>query len=179
MARRIIYTDRIIHDIRSGLGDIPIMEKYQISPAEFMEILTKLQEVDAVQSEEIERLVTNLRKQSDVSEMRSTPRNYLVFTTSVYDAHDASISGVINDISESGLQVEGISVEVDESRSFVIRSDVFTVGAPITFDAECKWFRPSGPEGRHVAGFEITMISDSSLEQLRKLIQQLSLGDLS
>ena len=177
MSHRTIYTDRVIKDIRSGLGDVPIMEKYQISPAEFLEVLKKIKEIDVIGFAEVEHRITELEKKSDPSEMRSVPRNYMVFTTWISDANDPSKSGLVNDISENGLQVEGISVKVNEAKSFIIRSDIFSVDTPIEFDAECRWVKPTDFGDTDIAGFEITLISDQNLNRLRKLIQQLSLGE--
>jgi len=177
MAKRTIYANRIIEAIRSGMGDVPIMEKYQISPGEFMEILRKLKRGDPTDSEKIEARLIELEKNLNPSEMRSMPRNYMVFQVTVEDTDDASVFGTVNDITESGFQVEGIQSNVDDAGRFVIRSEILAEDTEIVFEAVCRWTKPGAITENDVAGFEITSISESSLGELRKLIRYLSLGE--
>ncbi len=177
MEKRTICCTEIIEAIRSGMGDVPIMEKYQISPGEFMDILMKLKEVEPADSETVVTLLRELQKTCDPMELRSMPRNYLVFAATVHDADDPSVRGSVNDITEGGFQVEGIRAAVNETRKFVIKSEVLAVDTEIAFEATCRWTKPDDLRDHDVAGFEITSISESSLAELRKLIQHLSLGE--
>ena len=176
MDNRTLYIKRILADIRAGMGDVPIMEKYRLSPADLMAILLEFGHLRTGESVGEEQKMRTLRKDVSDTEMRVLPRNYLTLSLSVHDAADHSISGVINDITENGLQIEGIPANVGEIRSFVISCDMFPGDPPIVFDAECRWIGQLEANKQFVAGFEITMISDEAAEQLLKLIRQITLG---
>lgn len=168
---------KIVADLESGLGDVPIMEKYHLSPAELMMIIQKLSDNDAVKPAAVKSRLEALKRTAAPSEMRSVPRNYLVFSIPIHDSEDPSIAGLVNDISENGLQVEGIETQEHEVRSFVIDSDQFSATSPVSFDAECRWVRKDETNGHFIAGFEITAISEGSLKNLGRLIKQLTIGD--
>jgi hypothetical protein len=177
MIKKAIDMGKIVADVESGLGDVPIMEKYQLSPADYMAILKKLRENRAVRAGAVRGRIEALKHSDATLEMRAVPRQYVVFSIPIYDAQDQSLLGLVNDITESGLQVEGIKTRVGEVRSFAIRSDVFPLKSPIVFDAECRWVQAQETNEQYLAGFEITMISEVCLEQLRELIKQLTIGE--
>lgn len=176
MVKQVIDAEDLREDIRSGMGGGPIMEKYRISRVEFMDILESLKGVDPTDLEIIETRLKELRKDCDPSDMRSTPRNYMVVPATVRDAHDPSVRGLVNDITENGLQVEGIRAYVDEKRSFIFGCEVLSSDTEIAFEAVCRWAKRAQGRQKDVAGFEITSISHSSLLELRNLMRYLSLG---
>ncbi len=174
MLKRVIPTKEIMDDIRSGMGDVPIMEKHQISPAEYHTVLRKLREVNALTKQEVGSRMAELPEEGAGQQMRSVPRNYIFFTIPIYDANDPRVVGVVNDLTEKGLQVAGIPVQVDESRTFLIRPGVFPVETPLAFDATCRWVNVDGNTGNYVAGFEIIHIHNKHLATLRKLINEIT-----
>lgn len=176
MDSRTHFRKRILDDIQAGMGDVPIMEKYQLSPADLMAILLELGHPGTEESVGVEQKVRVFQDDATGSEMRVLPRNYLTLSLTIYDAVDHTIAGVINDITENGLQIEGIPASVGELRSFMIPCDMFPGDPPIEFDAECRWIGRLEANNQSVAGFEITMISDEAAEQLLKLIRQVTLG---
>lgn len=174
MTKRVIPTKEIMDDIRSGMGDVPIMEKHQISPAEYQAILRKLREVRALSRQEVSSRMAAMPAGTEGPQMRSVPRNYMFFTIPIYDANDPKVVGVVNDLTEKGLQVSGIPAQVDEPKTFLIRPDVFPVDMPMAFDATCRWVNVDGNTGHYVAGFEITHIQKRHLTTLRKLISEIT-----
>jgi hypothetical protein len=172
--RRSINTGEILKDIQSGMGDIPIMEKYQISPTELLTILKKLQEAKALKHAEVE--VRQKFLQAQVSQKRVLPRGYTLFSVQVHDATNLAVKGIVNDITEKGLQVAGITTRVGETRTFLIRSDVFTIQPPIVLEAACRWIKRRDAFGEYVAGWEITKISRSDLGGLRELVERLTIS---
>jgi hypothetical protein len=174
MAKRVIPTREIMDDIRAGMGDVPIMEKHQISPAEYQAVLRKLQEVRALTKQELAARMSAVPGDNAGQQMRSVPRNYMFFTIPIYDANDPRVVGVVNDLTEKGLQVAGIPARVDEVKTFLIRPDVFPVEMPLAFDATCRWVNVDRTTGQYVAGFEITHIQRKHLGTLRKLISEIT-----
>ncbi len=178
MPSRPINTKAIIADIQSGLGDIPIMEKYQLSPSEYLQVLDKLVAVRAITettTQERKRALLATPKPEIVTKRR-LPRHFALFTITIQDADDLSVTGTLNDITEKGLQVSGMRTQIGAVKSFLVRSDVFTVFPPLMLSAVCKWIKPGNRSEDHVAGFEITGISRHDMEGLRKLITQLTIS---
>jgi hypothetical protein len=110
---------------------------------------------------------------SPKNEQRQYPRNYPYYRTLVYDATDVRCAGLINDITESGIQVAGIPVKVQESKKFVVNADACSVHSSFVFDAQCVWTK-NDPYGDCIAGFMITGIQKRAVLELRKFIQCLS-----
>lgn len=178
MPSRPVNTQDIIEDIKSGLGDIPIMEKYQLSPAEYLRVLDKLVAVRAI-GETTTRQRKRALKSKPIPETQSkrrVQRNYALFTITIHDADDLKVTGTLNDITEKGLQVSGIPAHIGGVRTFLVRSDVFTVFPPLLLTAVCKWTKPGEQWGDPVAGFEITGISQHDMQGLRSLINQLTIS---
>jgi hypothetical protein len=178
MPSRPVNTKAIIEDIKSGLGDIPIMEKYQLSPAEYLRVLDKLVAVRAITetaTRERKRAL-KARPPEETLSKRQLQRNYALFTIAIHDADDLTVTGTLNDITEKGLQLSGMPAQAGGVRTFLVRSDVFTVSPPLVLTAICKWTVPE-EEGRNlVAGFEITGISRHDLLGLRRLIEELTIS---
>ena len=172
--RRAINTGEILKDIRSGMGDVPIMEKYQISPTELLTILKRLQEANALEQAEVEARRQSLK--AAMSHKRVLPRGYTLFSVQVQDATNLAIVGIVNDITEKGLQVAGIISKVGETRTFLIRSDVFAIRPPIMLEAACRWVKQRDAFGEYVAGFEITRLSRNDIEGLRNLVKRLTIS---
>jgi hypothetical protein len=181
MSGRPINTKAIIDDIKSGLGDIPIMEKYQLSPAEYLRVLDKLAAVRAI-TETTTRERKRALKASPPTEplsKRRLQRNYALFTIAIHDADDLAVTGTLNDITEKGLQVSGMPAQIEGIRTFLVRSDIFTVSPPLLLTAVCKWTVPGDQDRDLVAGFEITGISRHDLQGLRRLIEELTISPRS
>jgi hypothetical protein len=112
-----------------------------------------------------------------VEGVRVLARNYLAFPVPVYEAESLLVQGEIIDITEKGLQVAGIEVQPQETKSFLIRADEFHDIYPFVFEARCQWVRKEDPDGKCVAGFQIVAISELGLEELRRLISVLTIRE--
>jgi len=178
MAKRKIDASRIVADLEAGMGDIPVMEKYQISPSELMSILEKLKDADITSKAQIPQRIKALRPKVEAEQNRGRPRNYLLYELPIYETYSAEVAGTVIDITENGVQVAGIEATVDETRNFLIDStETVTVRTPLMFEAQCRWTREEGPEGLPEAGFEITNIAPECLKELRRLIERLAITD--
>ncbi|MFH0822360.1 MAG: hypothetical protein V2B18_06375 [Pseudomonadota bacterium] len=177
MERRKINTRDILADIRAGLGDIPIMEKHNLTPAQLGAILKRLEEAKAIQSVDLEWHAAHKPKPADWRQKRATRRNYLFLTMSICDAGTNGECGLLNDITEKGLQVMGINVKPGEKVDFLLRSAELTVDTPFVFQALCRWVSRDHVTKQPIAGFEITSISPEARVELRKVIIMLTLQD--
>jgi hypothetical protein len=108
---------------------------------------------------------------------RRIPRSYPVVQLPIYDVDDPTVEGLVQDLSEKGVQVSGILTEVDQRKTFFIQANEFAAVNPFSFEAECRWVRTSSGDDQCVSGFEITWISDKDLEELRSAIELLAISD--
>lgn len=179
MTRRRIDIEEISQDVRSGLGDVPIMEKYHLDPGEYRWLLEKLKEFDAIDSEDFHNRMLARQSEMDAVQKRAIPRNYLLYNIAVYDATNLNLRGVVTDLTKEGLQVLGINAQVGETRSFLIRTDLFPSTTSFGFDALCRWTRTDRVSGEPSAGFEITSISRPALRELSKITSVLGVSEAS
>ncbi|MEW6349541.1 MAG: hypothetical protein AB1646_10805 [Thermodesulfobacteriota bacterium] len=161
----------LIYDIRAGMTDTQMMEKYKLTPRGLLSALRKLINVQAVSPEELfERFP--LYEQLTANDMRKIVRSPLSCPIPIYEAEHPQSRGEVRNVTERGVGVKGIAAKVGETKTFVLDAGAFVAVAPITFSGQCRWVRKKS-SGDYVGGFEITMISDTCLQHLRKVIQEL------
>lgn len=153
------------------------MEKYQLSAKGLRSIFDKLVQANAMRDSELRDRMPLFQDTVDLDQKRQTPRHYLMVSLPVYSSNNLVEEGIVQDISEEGLQIVGLESEMGETKELLIQADEFADIYPFHFKARCRWSCKDIPTGLPLAGFEITSISDGSLSQLRNLIQVLSLGD--
>ncbi len=168
----------IIRDIESGLGDVPIMEKYGIRPAEYMDILQKLKGVRAVDERHFEGRIVHGGDADSDKDSRRLPRCYLVSDVRVVDLLDRGVHGEVLDLTEEGCRVRGIKCQVGETRRFRVEAEGYPGDAlDCSFAAQCRWGNWDQSEGSYVAGFEITDLSRRDRNNLQSVIRLLTICD--
>jgi len=110
-----------------------------------------------------------------VESRRKFQRKYALFKIPVYDAKTKKFVGLMQDLSEQGIQVLGIKVEVNSTMTMIVEPAGYVKGPPISFHAVCRWVREEGPQGYYVSGFEILNISDETRNNLIDLMQTVTL----
>jgi len=164
----------ILRDIQAGLGDVPIMEKYQITPSEYMSVLEQFKHLEIARKR---RALVAQSVSHDLPHMRALPRCYIFREVCVFDSKAPGKEGKVNDMTENGLQLAGIESQIGEVRSLTVVSDHARTRTKVRFDAICRWVQNENDFGESVAGFEISRIADGELLRLRRLIQELTLCD--
>jgi len=175
--KRTIKAKDIVNDIRSGMTNLQLMEKYNLSSKGLQSIFTKLMDAKAVKDRELDGRTPLADDTVNLNQMRVLPRNYLFVHLPVYEADDMKIEGQIGDITEKGLLVAGIPVGVGDYKTLLVRAEDFDNIRPFTFRAECRWAKSATAVEPYSAGFQITNITEEALEDLRKLIHALTFGD--
>jgi PAS domain S-box-containing protein len=189
--RKTIKSGQIKADVRAGSTDVEIMEKYGITSDGLDQIFNQMVAAGVVSADEVKRpprepiaasLPHGQEHQPEVQEphdetvKRALPRHYMVVSVPVYEADNLLSEGIIIDINDKGLQIQGIRTMKGETKAFLIQGDGFHDVYPFVFDAVCRWAKIDEATGDTVAGYEIIEISDSSLDELRKLISALSIA---
>jgi uncharacterized protein (DUF433 family) len=159
----------IAGDLKKGLSDIEVMKAYQLSSATFHRILRALTNEGLLSPSDL----TN-RNASPydlvILDLRREPRRIPILPVTVCE-HGSNGNAVeqrhvIENISEHGLALRGIDVQVHDIRRIVVLGDDFGEVAPFEFDAECRWTKQDDTDDRVVAGFEIMNISEDDLNRL-------------
>ncbi len=175
--KRTIKAKDIVNDLRAGMTNAQLMEKYELSAKGLTSIFTKLVDAKAVKEGELTGRVPLAQDTVNLEQVRCFPRNYLMLTLPVCEADNPVAEGHVRDITERGLQTAGITVKAGEVKKLLIQPDESADVDAFAFEANCMWSRLDLEGEQCVAGFRITDISEESLRELRRLIRALTLGD--
>jgi len=111
----------------------------------------------------------------DYESRRKFKRKYTLFKIPVYDAETKRFLGLVQDLSESGVQLLGVNIDVNSKKTLIIHADDYVKGNPISFEAVCRWVRKEDPQGYYVSGFEITYMLDDTRRNLMSLMEYVTL----
>lgn len=107
---------------------------------------------------------------------RRDKRKYMLFKIPAYDANTRRFLGLVQDVTERGVQLFGVQVETGSVLTIIIQASDYLKGSPLHFDAVCRWTSRENPHGYYVSGFEITAISVEAKRDLLKLMEFVALG---
>jgi hypothetical protein len=175
--KRKIPAYELASDIRMGLSNSELMEKYHLSVAGLASIFKKLVQARVIEKSEVQRRMEPGDDTADLDQMRKVPRCYPVVPIPVVDLSDMQQEGILRDLTEKGIQVEGIHAEAGQTKNLLVQADAFTGTLPFTLETCCKWIKPRNAGKRPLAGFEITSISEADLELLRGTIELFAFCD--
>ncbi len=163
--------------VRAGTAGAHGLEKFGITEDSLDDAFKKLapQGVTDVGEPSAEPLSAT-QEPEDVTVKREMPRSYMVVSVPIYESHNLLTEGTILDINEKGMKVQGIETVKGETKSLLIQGDEFHDVFPFIFDAVCRWTTIDTGTGETIAGFQITAISKTSMDELRKLISALAIG---
>jgi hypothetical protein len=173
-AKRTIKAKEVVFDIRSGMTNRQLMDKYKVSVNSLHNLLRKLVDFKALQISEVQALLSSIPEESAFKEIRKEPRNYVFVPLPIYDVNNLLDEGQVMDLSEGGLRTSGLEAKIGEKREFLIQADYFAHVFPFCFEAECRWVSQTEEEP-WFAGFQITSISEGGLVELRKIIRMLTI----
>jgi len=175
-AKRTIRARDVVNDIRGGLTNLQLMEKYRLSTKGLNSLFTKLIDFEAVKDGELDGRVPLADDTVDVDQRRVLMRKYVFVNLPVCDADKDSEVGYLRDITENGLQVAGLAGTVGVGKTLVLKPEGLADLLPFVLDAQCRWVKPATNGEESLAGFEITDISQQGVRELKNLIHALTLG---
>jgi len=165
----------MVEDIRSGMSDSELMQKYGLSPEGLGFALQTLTDTKIVSLQDLYGESLSQQNTVSIDSTRVLPRCYLAISVEIYESKRPEIKGTLNDITEKGIATAGMQAKVGETKSFLIPTRNYIAADPIMFEARCQWAEKESDFREWLAGFEITSISDKCLDDLRSLIQAVSL----
>ena len=172
MLKRKIRARELVMYIRAGMSDADLMEKYKLSAKGLQSAYQQLLKANALTERELQGRSPGFEDTVTVEDTRRLNRTKVRTLLPIYETRDFLLKGRVRDINEKGVGIQGIQAIQGELKEFVIASDEFVEVDPFVFEAECRWVKKEDNE-EIFSGFEITKISDASLQELRRLIQLL------
>lgn len=176
MNKRIIQARDIVRDVRSGMTDTELMEKYGLSAKGLESAYTKLVNSGLMTVGEIYGQRLSGQDTVIIDDVRELPKHFLSMTIPIHEAAHENRKGKIREVMEKGVSITGIQARIGEVKSFVIACRPFLEVDNIWLEAECIWMQAGKKSDDWYGGFQITKISPKHLANLRQLIQLLSLG---
>jgi hypothetical protein len=174
--KRIIQARDIAKDIRAGMSDGDLMEKYGLSAKGLESAFTKLANSGIVTVGEIYGQRRSGQDTVIIDDVRDLPRHFLSMTIPIYEAAHEQRKGLMREVTEKGVGISGIRARIGEVKSLVISCRPFLEVDNIWLEAECIWMNAGKKTEEWYGGFQIIKISPKDLKNLRQLIQLLSLG---
>ena len=167
--------EQVLRDVRSGLTDAELMDKYRVTYLELDKIFTRLLDTHVATRGELYGRSSFFAETVAVYSSPNPEGHYLAFPIPISDAMDPKVMGRLRTVGETEVGTVGIEAEVEQYRTLVIFPEKFVDIEPITFDAMCVWSQAE-PEGNY-ATFRIAYITQRDLSRLRNLVKSLTLGD--
>ena len=180
MPKRTIKIREIVQDIRSGLTYLDLLEKYRLSSRQFQKVFSKLLKRGALEpSQLVSSLPVVKMKDYQVNSNHNEDNRRLIrdkvdFPLPVCKKDDRFVTGTIRDISERGIQIQGIVVNEGDVKTFIIPEHEPFVIEPVEFDAICRWAKKLDNDQECIAGFEVLKFSQGSLVDILVLMRFVS-----
>ena len=173
--KRKIMAEDIVKDIRSGMNDALLMEKYMLSERGLNKIFRKLLDHKAMTPDELSPRIASYSDLDSLDYLRESTPKELVCLVPIYKEDQQDIRGRVCELTETSIGVSGLDTTVGETRKFVIPADEFFSIPAFSFDAICRWVEGGNESTELVAGYEITRISDKNYQQRKQLIRLIKL----
>ncbi len=174
--KRDIGAKDFIFDIRAGMSDLQLMERYKLTARGFQSALQKLVDVQAISAEELYEKYPLYESTLSIEEMKRIVREPLTYPVPVREADYQEVEGTVRDITEKGVCIRGIQTLLGETKTFIIDAREFVDVGPFVFRAQCRWVKKSFG-GEYTAGYEIVGISEKHLASLRKFIRYIIMDE--
>ena len=175
--RRIIKARDVVADIRSGMGKSALLEKYRLSEKGFDKVCGQLVDAGVIEAYEIPQMRSLHCSLIKAEAIRALDRYYLDFDLPVYEDRRPETKGKVRDITLEGIGVSGLKAVVGETKKLVVPRVQVGGYEPFEFQAVCRWSKDKPVADDCQAGFEITSIAESDLQQLSRLIGMVTSGE--
>jgi len=172
--RRIKGID-VVTDVRGGMTDPQLMDKYRLSAKGLQSVFKKLLDADVISRDELVHRIPAFDDTATLDYLRLSPRHELVCLLPIYERRRPESRGTVCDMTETSVGITGIAAKVDDVRTFVVPADEFFRVNPFSFEGTCRWVRPGPASEEFMTGFEVTSISETEREDLKELIRALRL----
>ncbi|MFC1836355.1 hypothetical protein ACFL2Q_16810 [Thermodesulfobacteriota bacterium] len=194
MSHQEAISEKVLHDLHSGLQDTALMEKHGLTLMELRAIYRDLFDTGLLLQPQLHTAsATSSVRHNDppppppapsfrTAEVKNSPgarnknrrglqRYLLDFEIPIYELEHPESLGRVRDITEIGAGTVGVSAREGEVKTLVVLGDFMEDVSPFEFQAKCQWAKKDRGDGGMVAGFRITDISEADAEELQKLVE--------
>ncbi len=163
-------------DIGSGLTELDLMAKYNLSPNGLLRLFRELVKAKVITHQELYGRFAWYQERTDQITQRRARRASLSLRLPIYDLLSRSF-GIVRDISVAGLRVAGMEYEVGDVTTFHLPVNVYMKAEPLLVIAECRWASKKTQENTYfMAGFELMDLSPAELRVLKRFINHILLS---
>ncbi len=160
MQRKVrINAFEVYEDIRSGMTDADLMEKYSLSESMLGRLFQKL---------------ADFYRKHPVDDRRKARRVVPSTPVSVRDLSRPGIVGTLVDISRTGIAVAGIDANQGEVTTLKLKVDDNPSLDKVVFEARCVWSQSVSTKGASSAGFQITAVTEQNFRKLAGMIRSVA-----
>ena len=174
--KRKIKAIEIVSDIRLGMTNPQLMDKYKVSEANLSHIFKMLIDTHSIEQSELEQLLSPPPAKLDISNGIPVHEHYMFRRLPIHDIKNPINKGIIADISERNLTISGVSANAGDTMEFFVHTDYFADVSPFAFEAQCQW-ASSAEDGNLYSSFDITSISKEGLNEIRRIVRALTVLD--
>jgi hypothetical protein len=168
--KRKVMAEEMVRDIRSGMNDSVLMEKYRLAPPLLGVALKLLSDRKFIGQSELDARQASSGTLTGLYPVRAVPRYISPFAVTVRSEDDPRREGKVFDVSSKGIGTIGLEAVAGETSALTILGDEYGEVFPFSVEATCRWVkRIHDSEMR--AGFEIVKISYGSRRELQNWIR--------
>jgi hypothetical protein len=173
-AKPVINAYELIRDIKAGFNDAELMEKYKLSYKGLQSVFRKLIDAKLMRPSQLYGRSPEYEDTAEIGDYRLTDRVYVEVSLPVYELGFPDKVGVVRDLTEEGVSINGIEACATEFKTLAIQADELFALPQIVFQAQCRWAKKDSVSDQWSAGFQITEISPQDLDRLREVVKLLS-----
>jgi hypothetical protein len=173
--KRTLDGREFVSDLKSGLTETELMEKYRITSRCLQRLYKKLLQAGAISPSDlrVDFRACLYANTVEVHSLRAVPREAVVCPLLVYLEDDPDTIGRVIDISPAGLGTAGLNSEVGNQRTLIIASDKFFNIEKIVLSVICRWSQSQNGKPP-LAGWEIIFSDHKNKQALDDLLKALS-----
>jgi hypothetical protein len=168
-----INAREIVAEILAGVSRSELMTKFGLTRTELQRALKKLVDSKTLSLAELPADLVVLHDSEIPGDTRREDRYGIDFELPIWEEKDPEHKGQVLDITERGVGIIGLPAVVGQLKKLMVFSEEFLEIDPFVFEATCRWAKNEEITGDCVSGFQISLIADPDLEELRKVIELL------
>jgi signal transduction histidine kinase/ActR/RegA family two-component response regulator len=167
--RRIRARD-IVRDLRSGMSDAELMEKYRVSAKGLQGLFKQLFAARIMSPDELYDRSPSYDHTVVLENLRTTQRHTLFVPVPAHLRDRPDVKGTVREITERGLRTAGLEVTAHVSYTLVLSLDGLVSLPDVIIEATCRWTNIEIEENTPIAGFEITKLLEGDLAGLLEAV---------
>ncbi len=174
--KRRISAKLIRDDILSGLTELDLMSKHDLSLNQLLKLFREMVKTGIVTHHDLYERSALYQERADQPNRRRARRASLSLRVPIHDLMLGKL-GTLRDISMTGFRVAGIEYQAGDVTTFYLPTDIFMNADSLLVVAECRWASGRNPRNKKVmAGFEFQDLSLADLRTLQRFINSLLLS---